>query len=90
MREEIVREIVTRLMTDDEFRNQLINMPGAIIKGYGLDDDEVSALQSHVEGGGLNILEQRLSASMGRAIGVAAGGDCGCGCVTPKKCTDCA
>jgi len=89
MREDVIREIVTRLMTDEDFREALVQKPGSVLVPYGLDSEEQSALQAQLGEGGITILETRLSASLGKSIATGSAGNCGCGCVSPKKCDSC-
>ncbi|MBC7869956.1 MAG: hypothetical protein H7Y09_03895 [Chitinophagaceae bacterium] len=96
MREDLIRDIVGRLMTDAEFRDQVSKAPGSLFGQYDLSEDERDTLfNMDIEGIQLQQLGTRLSASFGRAIRTGAAGDeeeCGC-CPTkhsacyPRNCT---
>jgi hypothetical protein len=86
MREEVIREIVTRMLTDTGFAQELRERPGMALWDYKLTTDESAALQEQLGSTQVNPLEERISASLTRFF--ASDGDEGCGCVnvTPKKC----
>jgi hypothetical protein len=79
MREQVIREIVSKIMTDESFRDAVQNRPGNVLKPYGLSQDELETLQSQVGSSGVNVLEQRLSASLGMLLSAE------CGCPKPGK-----
>jgi hypothetical protein len=69
MRENVIRDVVTRLMTDDAFRQKIIEMPGSLWGEYDLSEDEGSVLfNMEIEGVPMQRLEQRLSASFGKSL----------------------
>jgi hypothetical protein len=82
MRENIMREIVTRLMTDAEFRDQVMLTPPKALMLYNLDTEEISALsQMEVPGmdmNRVNVLEKRISASTLRNTMLSGDDECGC------------
>lgn len=69
MREHAIREVVTRLITDNEFRQQIIDMPGSLWGEYDLTKEEGQAIfNMDIEGMPMRRLEQRLSASFGTSL----------------------
>ena len=80
MREEVVRELVTRFMTEPDYLSafQSETGRGKIIRGYDLSQDELDALSGLAPTDwGLGRLEARISASVIKPIGLTA---CACTC----------
>ncbi len=81
MRETVVRQVVTRLLTDPEFAVTMRSTPGKALREYDLADDELAALYDNDSfGSSLGRLETRISASVMKPIMMTP--DC-CGCVEP-------
>jgi len=89
MRENVVREVVSRMLTDQEFLSAVRETPGKALRGYDLTPEELSAISAN-DGGGLGIgrLENRISAATTRPV-MGDPDECGCCNVSPKKCTGC-
>lgn len=89
MREEVIRELITRFMTEPDYLAVFMSEPGRsrIINGYGLRQDECDALSAMAPGEwGLGRLEARISASVIKPIGSTGG--CACNCPnTGSYCT---
>ena len=90
MREDVVREVITRLLTDQDFLTSVQQTPGKALQQYGLSQEELSAVSS-VDSGNLGIgrLESRISAATTAPIfrtGDPDPPECGCVNVSPKKC----
>lgn len=87
MRENVIRDIVTRLLTDTAFAEAVRTTPAKALKSYDLTDEEMSAVYDNdAITSSLGRLETRISASLIRNS--AAGDDC-CGCVKAGKCPPC-
>jgi hypothetical protein len=86
MREAVIREIVTRMLTDQTFAQELRDRPGMALWDYKLTDDESAALKEQLGGTQVNPLEERISASLTRFFSADPDDGCGCVNVTPKKC----
>src|SRR5438477_469569 len=86
MREEVIREIVTRMLTDQSFAQDLRQRPGIALWDYKLTKEESEALQEQLGGTQVNPLEERISASLTSFFASDPGDGCGCVNVTPKKC----
>lgn len=91
MRENVIRDVVTRLMTDPAFVQEVQQTPGRALSQYDLTDDELAAISANDSGQwGLGRLENRISAATARPIFGSDDID-GCGCcnVSPAKCPPC-
>ncbi len=97
MREDVVRNIVTRMLTDADFLKAVRETPGKALMGYELSPDELTAISSTDDGAlGIGRLEARISALTLKPPPTGTGGTRvpgeppppGCGCVTvsPAKC----
>lgn len=83
MREEVIREVVTRLLTDPDFLHDVKMTPRRALAPYSLTQEELSAVSSADDGNlGIGRLENRISAAFIRPVM----DDCGCVNVTPHKC----
>jgi hypothetical protein len=80
MRENVIRDIVTRIMTDDEFRQGVLERPGIALKEYNIDNEELTALVTQMGGVGVVMFEPRISASLTAPTLGAGDGGCKCGC----------
>jgi hypothetical protein len=91
MREDVIRDIVTRMMMEPEFGQALRESPGKVLGQYNLTLDEIAALQNQAGGIQLDRLEERISASLSRGtrLGANPEPECGCCAVSPKKCPPC-
>jgi hypothetical protein len=79
MREDVIRQIITRIMTDPAFADQVRTLPGKALGGLGLDREEMDALFNQINASGLDVLETRVSASLIK--GTMAGTEgCKCAC----------
>ena len=89
MREHIVREVVSRMLTDQEFLLAVQQTPGKALREYDLTPEELAAISADDSGGlGIGRLENRISAATTRPI-FGDPDECGCCNVSPKKCTGC-
>jgi hypothetical protein len=89
MRENIVREVVTRMLTDVDFLHAVQQTPGKALQGYNLTPEELSAISASDSGGlGIGRLENRISAATTRPV-MGDPDECGCCNVKPHKCTGC-
>jgi hypothetical protein len=89
MRESVVREVVSRMLTDAEFLQAVQQTPGKALSGYGLTPEELAAISANDSGGlGIGRLESRISAATTRPV-FGDPDECGCCNVKPKKCTGC-
>lgn len=82
MREQVVRELITRFMTEPEYLTAFQSEAGRsrIIQGYDLSQDELDALSGMAPSNwGLGRLEARISASLIKPIELGA-----CACVCPN------
>ena len=82
MRESVVRELVTRFMTEPDYLTAFQSEAGRgrIIRGYDLTQDELDALSGAAPSEwGFGRLEARISASVMKPIGFSA-----CACVCPN------
>ena len=89
MREDVIRDIVNRMMMEPEFGQALRESPGKVLGQYNLTSDEIAALQNQAGGIQLDRLEERISASLSRGTRLGADPECGCCAVSPKKCPPC-
>jgi hypothetical protein len=90
MRENVVREVVSRMLTDPEFLHVVQQTPGKALRGYDLTQEELSAISASDSGAlGIGRLESRISAATTRPIMADPPDDCGCCTVSPKKCPPC-
>jgi len=97
MRDDVVREIVTRMLTDGDFLKAVRETPGLALRGYGLSPDELTAISSNDDGSlGIGRLEARISAATTKPPPTTGGqrvpGEpppppCGCINVSPMKCS---
>jgi hypothetical protein len=97
MRENVVRDIVTRMLTDGDFLKSVRETPGKALFGYGLSPDELAAISSNDDGAlGIGRLESRISAATlkpppttggQRVPGEPPPPPCGCINVSPSKCS---
>jgi hypothetical protein len=89
MRENVVREVISRMLTDQAFLLAVQQMPGKALREYDLTPDELSAISANDSGGlGIGRLENRISAATTRPI-MGDPDECGCCNVKPRKCTGC-
>lgn len=89
MREHIVRDVITRILTDPDFLRSVQETPGKALRGYDLTPDELAAVSASDSGGlGVGRLESRISAATTRPI-LGDPDECGCCNVSPKKCSGC-
>lgn len=95
MREEVIREVVTRAMMEPGFLQQFLTQPGPILSQYTLRADELEALQVQLGASGSGVLEQRISASFVKRMtdtpDWCKDSTCGCKCCAPARdCKVCA
>lgn len=86
MREDVIREIVTRMITEPAFATELRERPGMALWDYKLTKEESAALNEQLAGAQVNPLEERISASLISFFRADPDDGCGCVNVTPKKC----
>lgn len=83
MREDVIREVVSRLLTDQDFLNGVRMTPRKALAPYQLTEEELNAVSSADDGSlGIGRLENRISAAFISPVM----DDCGCVNVTPHKC----
>jgi hypothetical protein len=89
MREQVVREVISRMLTDQEFLRAVQQTPGKALGGYALTPEELAAISANDNGGlGIGLLENRISAATTRPV-LGDPDECGCCNVKPRKCTGC-
>jgi hypothetical protein len=89
MREDVIREIVTRMMMEPQFSTDVRERPGFVLAQYNLTGDEIAALQNQAGGIQLDRLEERISASLSKGSFLSGDPECGCCVVSPIKCPPC-
>jgi hypothetical protein len=89
MREDVIREVVSRMLTDPAFLQAVRQMPGKALSGYNLTAEELAAISASDTGSlGIGQLESRISAATLRPI-MADPDGCGCCVASTKKCPPC-
>jgi len=90
MRENVIREVVSRLLTDRDFLTAVQLTPGKALAAYGLTPEELTAISANDDGKlGIGRLETRISAATIRPPMASGDDECGCCAVKPHKCTGC-